>query len=216
MGDEAEGKDQPGSNPNDQGGGSDEHKGDLGDKPTVESLLKRVETLESEKKQAEKEAVKRKKALREQEEQKRKQEEESLATQKQFKELADRRGERVKALEDRVRNRAIENELQKHAVSMGLADMDLLKLVPREGIHYDDESDKVHGAKDALEIFKETKPQFFGKKKVPATQRGNEGPGFEADGFRELSQEEIAKLPHKERAAYYRKLRQLKKEAAGR
>lgn len=191
---------------NDVQDGAGDAQGTEGASPSVEELKKQMEAMQERLKLAETEAITRKKKLREVEEASKKAEEQKLQEQNKWKELAESRERDLQSMQESLRNQAIQTALSSEASKAGLRDMALLKLVDRSAVLVDPENNSVHGVAEAVAGLKKTHPYLFENAKVPQTVKGNEGPKFSEKG--EISQEDLAKMPHDKIVEYYKRKNQ--------
>lgn len=86
-----------------------------------------------------------------------------LSSEKNSKET----NERINAISadrESVQNKYIEAKIESMAISQGITDVDIVKLIKRESIHLD-EKGQIVGIEEAVQLFKKEKPHFFGAEK---------------------------------------------------
>lgn len=97
------------------------------------------------------------------------------AAERSAKELEAKISDALKAKE-MSDSRRIEAEIKAMAVSEGLTDLDLIKLVDMSAVKIDSNGE-VAGVKEAIEEFKAKKPAFFGTLKKTSTSTNSSVPG---------------------------------------
>ncbi len=140
-----------------------------------------------------------------------------LEEQKKFKELYEKKDKELLEFRSRMETQAITHALETEALSQGIKERSLVKLVERStaNIIYDADNMTVHGAKEAIAGLKESHPFIIGEDKPPPKNPEVKSPNFEkATGKVDYS--EMKNWTQQQIREYFRKNRGKEKNPIGR
>jgi len=190
----------------DQGSGQEDGEESSGDKATKEmaDLQALVQKQQEDIKSLTDETINRKKKLREMETEQKGKEEALQIEQGKYKDLYESKSKEIEFLTEQNRATAVKAAMEPYAVQLGIHDLDALKLADKSKVLYDEDSNMVHGFKEAIDLLKKNKPFLFKSDKVPPTQTPTDGPGFEKSTG-EVKWEDMKNWPLEKRKAYFQK-----------
>lgn len=127
-----------------------------------EQLQAELERTRAALKTANKEAAERRKKLEEIESNEAKRKESELTEVQKAAKRAEDAENSLKQVKDRYRTNAIRNEIKLYAQNAGFVDTnDAIALVDMSGVDFDEASDKVSGAKEAIDALAKAKPHLL-------------------------------------------------------
>lgn len=156
-------------------------------------------------KDANHEAATNRKKLREMEDKGKQANEKELQDQAKFKELAEVRQRELQELKDRMKESSYSTALVSEASKAGIIDHDLLKIVDKSKLIYNEADGSVVGASELIADLKKSKPHLFKQASAPANPPAP-NPNFSKGG--EPTLDDVANMSVAEQVAYHKKDRE--------
>lgn len=129
---------------------------------SLEQTQAELERTRAALKTANKEAAERRKKLEEVEANEAKRKESELSEVQRAAKRAEEAENSLKQVKDRYRTNAIRNEIKSYARDAGFVDTnDAIALVDMSGVDFDEATDKVSGAKEAIDALAKAKPHLL-------------------------------------------------------
>jgi len=156
------------------GTGGGEQQNSEGGAMSPEQLQAELERTRAALKTANKEAAERRKKLEEVEANEAKRKESELTEVQRAAKRAEEAEASLKQTKDRYRQNAIRNEIKLYAQNAGFVDTnDAIALADMSGVDFDEASDKVSGAKEAIDALAKAKPHLLKTPERPAAPNIN-------------------------------------------
>lgn len=156
------------------GTGGGEQQNSEGGAMSPEQLQAELERTRAALKAANKEAAERRKKLEEVEANEAKRKESELTEVQRAAKRAEEAEASLKQTKDRYRQNAIRNEIKLYAQNAGFVDTnDAIALADMSGVDFDEASDKVIGAKEAIDALAKAKPHLLRATERPAAPNIN-------------------------------------------
>lgn len=96
-----------------------------------------------------------------------------LEEQNKYKELYEGNEAKLTSFKAKLEKSTIQGKIESLAVKAGIRDIDLVSLIDTSGIVFDEDKLKVHGAQEAVDDFKKSKPFLFGEDEKKVTNPKN-------------------------------------------